>query len=60
MDLKHRSHGITDGRDRAPSRAMFKSVGFTDGDLSKPLIGVANTWIETMPCNFHLRRLSAR
>ena len=50
MDLKHRSHGITDGRDRAPSRAMFKAIGFTDSDLSKPLIGVANTWIETMPC----------
>jgi dihydroxy-acid dehydratase len=60
MDLKHRSRGITDGRDRAPSRAMFKSIGFSDSDLSKPLIGVANTWIETMPCNFHLRRLSAK
>ncbi len=60
MDLKHRSHGITDGRDRAPARAMFKAIGFTDSDLRKPLIGVANTWIETMPCNFHLRRLSAK
>jgi dihydroxy-acid dehydratase len=60
MDLKHRSHGITDGRDRAPARAMFKAIGFTDADLRKPLIGVANTWIETMPCNFHLRRLSAK
>ena len=39
---------------------MFKAVGFTDADLSRPLIGVANTWIETMPCNFHLRRLSAK
>ncbi len=60
MDLKHRSRGITEGRDRAPSRAMFKAVGFTDADLSRPIIGVANTWIETMPCNFHLRRLSAK
>jgi len=60
MDLKHRSHGITDGRDRAPARAMFKAIGFSDADLRKPLIGVANTWIETMPCNFHLRRLSAK
>jgi dihydroxy-acid dehydratase len=60
MDLKHRSRGITDGRDRAPARAMFKAIGFTDADLRKPLIGVANTWIETMPCNFHLRRLSAK
>jgi len=60
MDLKHRSRGITDGRDRAGARSMFKAIGFTDADLRKPLIGVANTWIETMPCNFHLRRLSAK
>jgi dihydroxy-acid dehydratase len=60
MDLKHRSRGITDGRDRAPARSMFKAIGFTDADLGKPLIGVASTWIETMPCNFHLRRLSAK
>ncbi|HEY1464562.1 MAG TPA: dihydroxy-acid dehydratase [Terriglobales bacterium] len=60
MDLKHRSRNITDGRDQAPARAMFKAIGFTDSDLAKPIIGVANTWIETMPCNFHLRRLSAK
>src|SRR2546428_11495958 len=60
MDLKHRSRLITDGRDRAGARAMFKAIGFTGEDLTKPLIGVANTWIETMPCNFHLRRLSAK
>src|ERR1700757_3744760 len=60
MDPKHRSRGITEGRDRAPARAMFKAIGFSDDDLRKPLIGVANTWIETMPCNFHLRRLSAK
>src|SRR6201988_4958450 len=60
MDLKQRSRGITDGRDRAPARSMFKAIGFSDADLAKPLIGVANTWIETMPCNFHLRRLSAK
>src|SRR6202049_3763296 len=60
MDLKHISRGITEGRDRAPARSYFKSIGFTDADLARPLIGVANTWIETMPCNFHLRRLSAK
>ena len=60
MDLKHISRGITDGRARAGARSMFKAIGFTDADLSRPLIGVANTWIETMPCNFHLRRLSAK
>jgi dihydroxy-acid dehydratase len=60
MDLKHRSRLITDGPQRAGARSMFKAIGFTSEDLSKPLIGVANTWIETMPCNFHLRRLSAK
>jgi dihydroxy-acid dehydratase len=60
MDPKHISRGITEGRDRAGARAMFKAVGFTDADLGRPLVGVANTWIETMPCNFHLRRLSAK
>jgi dihydroxy-acid dehydratase len=60
MDLKHISRGITEGRDRAGARSMFKAIGFSDADLSRPLIGVANTWIETMPCNFHLRRLSAK
>src|SRR5271156_4267438 len=60
MDLKHRSRGITEGRDRAPARSMFKAIGFTDEDLRKPLIGVANTWIETIPCKFHLRRCSAK
>ena len=59
-DLKHRSRAITDGPDRAPARAMFKAIGLTDEDLAKPLVGVANTWIEVMPCNFHLRRLSAK
>ena len=60
MDPKHRSHLITDGRDRAGARAMFKAIGFSGEDIRKPLIGVANTWIETMPCNFHLRRLSEK
>ncbi|MCG3113940.1 MAG: dihydroxy-acid dehydratase [Candidatus Manganitrophus sp. SB1] len=58
--LKHKSHIITDGPDRAAARSYFKSIGFTDEDLRKPIIGVANTWIEAMPCNFHLRRLSAK
>lgn len=60
MDLKHRSRIITEGRSRAGARSMFKAIGFTHEDLEKPLIGVANTWIETMPCNFHLRRLAAK
>jgi dihydroxy-acid dehydratase len=55
---KRHSVGLTDGPDRAPARAMLKAIGFTDDDLAKPLIGVATTWIETMPCNFNQRRLA--
>lgn len=58
--LKHASATITDGRDRAPARSMFKAIGFTDADLAKPIIGIANTWIETMPCNFNLRDLAVK
>lgn len=59
-DPRARSRVIIDGRDRAPARAMLKGVGYTDEDLSKPIIGIANTWIETMPCNLNLRKLAAR
>ncbi|HZD40188.1 MAG TPA: dihydroxy-acid dehydratase [Terriglobales bacterium] len=59
-NLKPRSSVVTQGPDRAPSRAMLKAVGFTDEDLSRPIVGVANTWIEIGPCNFHLRRLAAK
>ena len=60
MDPRHKSRVITEGPDRAPARAMLKGIGFTDEDLQKPIIGVANTWTETMPCNFHLRRLAEK
>jgi dihydroxy-acid dehydratase len=56
--MKLNSYTITQGRDRAPARAMLKGIGFTDEDLKKPIIGVANTWIETMPCNYNLRELA--
>jgi len=59
-DLRRHSRVLLDGPDRAPARAMLKAVGLTDRDLRRPLIGIANTWIEVMPCNFHLRRLSER
>jgi dihydroxy-acid dehydratase len=59
-EMRLQSHDLLVGAGRAPARAMLKAVGFTDDDLSKPLVGVANTWIEVMPCNFHLRRLSER
>ena len=54
------SYTITQGRDRAPARSMLKAIGFTDEDLRKPIIGIANTWIETMPCNFNLRALAEK
>ncbi|HEY3137036.1 MAG TPA: dihydroxy-acid dehydratase [Blastocatellia bacterium] len=57
---KHKSHVLTDGRNRAGARSFFKAVGFTDEDLARPLVGIANTWIETMPCNYHLRHLAER
>src|ERR1044071_6160644 len=59
-NMKPRSSAVTDGPDRAPSRAMLKAVGFTDEDLARPIVGVANTWIEIGPCNFHLRQLAAK
>jgi len=58
--MKFQSHTITQGRDRAPARAMLKAIGFTDEDLAKPIIGVANTWVETMPCNYNLRELAVK
>jgi dihydroxy-acid dehydratase len=60
FDLKHRSRALTEGPERAPARAYLKGIGYDDEALSKPLIAVANTWIETMPCNFHLRALAAK
>ncbi len=57
---KHWSHIITNGRDRAPARSMLKAIGFTDEDLARPIVGVAHSWIETMPCNFGLRKLAAK
>ena len=57
---KLRSRAILEGPDRAPARAYLKGIGFGDDDLARPIVGIANTWTETMPCNFHLRRLAER
>jgi dihydroxy-acid dehydratase len=54
------SYTITQGKERAPARSMLKAIGFTDEDLRKPIIGVANTWTETMPCNYNLRELAVK
>ena len=58
FDMRFNSKTLYDGNDRAGARAMMKGIGFTDEDLKKPIIGIANTWIETMPCNYNLRRLA--
>ena len=62
MDSRFREHSriIVDGPSRAPARAYFYAIGLTDADLAKPLVGVANTWIEAMPCNSHLRKLAEK
>ena len=59
-DPKARSRVITEGRDRAPARSYLKAIGLTDEDIKKPIIGVASTWIGTMPCNFNLRALAQK
>src|SRR5690242_248629 len=58
--MKLNSYTITQGRDRAPARSYFKAIGFTDDDLKKPIIGIANTWTETMNCNYNLRELAVK
>jgi dihydroxy-acid dehydratase len=60
FDVKHRSRALTEGLERAAARTYLKGIGFDDEALAKPIIGVASTWIETMPCNFHLRALAAK
>jgi len=58
LDPRHKSHVLLDGRDRAPARSYLKAIGYSDSDLARPIVGVANTWTETMTCNFNLRRLA--
>src|SRR4051794_21466514 len=60
LDPKHNSRALTEGPHRAPARAYLKGVGYDSEALAKPIIGVASTWIETMPCNYHLRALAAK
>jgi dihydroxy-acid dehydratase len=60
MDPKHNSRALTQGPERAAARAYLKGIGFDDEALSKPIIGVAHSWTETMPCNFNHRALAAK
>src|SRR2546423_5309763 len=57
-DLQLNSRMLVSGPDRAPARAMMRAVGYTDEDFRRPLIGVAHSWIEIMPCNFNHRQLA--
>src|SRR5256886_7476155 len=58
LDPRHRSRTLYEGRDRAPARSYLKAIGLTDEDIARPIVGIASTWTETMPCNFNLRRLA--
>jgi dihydroxy-acid dehydratase len=60
FDVKHRSRALIEGPSRAAARAQLKGIGYDDEALAKPIVGVASTWIETMPCTFHLRALAAK
>ncbi|MGI8945396.1 MAG: dihydroxy-acid dehydratase [Thermoleophilaceae bacterium] len=60
VDLRRRSSEQLDGPHRAPTRAYLKGIGFDDDALARPIVGIANTWTEAMPCNFHLRALAQR
>jgi dihydroxy-acid dehydratase len=59
-DTRHRSRTILEGRDRAPARSYLKGMGFSEEDLTRSIVGVAHSWIETMPCNYNHRRLAER
>ena len=58
FDVRHRSRHLTEGPERAAARAYLKGIGYDDEALSRPLVAVASTWIETMPCNFHVRAVA--
>ncbi len=60
FDVRHKSRVLLDGNDRSGARSMMKAIGFTDADLSRPQVGVAHAWIETMPCNYNHRELAAK
>src|SRR3990172_7494194 len=60
LDPRHKSHVLLDGRDRAPARSYLKAIGFDDAALARPIVGIANTWTGTMPCNYSLRQLAER
>src|SRR5687768_312248 len=60
FDPRHKSKVLLDGADRAAARSYFRAVGFTDEDLSRPLVGVAHCWIEITPCNSNHRKMAEK
>ncbi len=60
LDPKHRSRTLYEGKERAPARSFLKGIGLSDADLARPIVGIANTWTETMPCNYNLRGLAEK
>ncbi len=60
FDIRHRSRALTEGPERAAARAYLHGIGYSAEDLAKPIVGVAHSWIETMPCNFNNRILAAK
>src|SRR3970040_865814 len=60
IDTRRKSRVLLEGPDRAPARAMMKAVGSSDQDLARPQIGVAHSWIGTMPCNWNHRKLAEK
>jgi len=60
FDVKHKSRALTEGPERAAARAYLHGIGYSAEDLAKPIVGVAHSWIETMPCNFNNRVLAAK
>ena len=60
FDVRHRSRALTEGPERAAARSYLHGIGYSAEDLAKPIVGVAHSWIETMPCNFNNRILAAK
>ena len=60
FDIKHKSRALTEGPARAAARSYLHGIGYSAEDLAKPIVGVAHSWIETMPCNFNNRVLAAK
>ena len=58
IEGKRQSNALTEGPSRAAARSYFRGIGFSKDDLHKPIIGIANTWTEVGPCNFHLRQVA--